>query len=225
MQAMNSVLPYLYTISGPPADRPVGARQAPLSALALLAGVLLLLSHSPEAGLVPQSEIIPLEDTQGDLTLAEIVERIEQHLPAGHKPQAYRLGKLVFELGERHQLSPALILAVIEMESSYRFAVKSKAGAIGLMQLLPGTAAEVAKRYHIRSYHSAEDLSDPSVNLRVGVAYLAQLRRQFGHSLHYLAAYNLGPTALRRRLNSGRYELGALEPYVRSIHERARLLR
>ena len=226
MSAITGSVPfYFFPGCTGPADRSSRPCQARgLSFVALLAGLFLITSHAPEAGVVPMTEIVPLNDTQSDLSLTEIVARIEQHLGSGQKEISYRLGNLVLELSERHQLSPSVILAVIEAESSYRFTVVSKAGAVGLMQLLPETAAEIAKLYHIRSYRSAEDLNNPAVNLRLGVAYLAYLRHQFGNSLHYLAAYNLGPTALRKRLREGRYDLGALDPYVRSIHGRARLL-
>jgi soluble lytic murein transglycosylase-like protein len=225
MNAMNTSVPYYYLCgdtAAEPTSPPRAASASPI--LALIAGLLLITSYAPEAGLVPPTEIIPLNDSQADLTLTDVVSRFEAHWGAAHKNEAYRLGKLVIQLSEQHQLSPSLILAVVEHESSFRPAVVSKAGAVGLMQLLPDTAAEVAALYHIRSYKSAADLRNPAVNLRLGVAYLAYLRHQFGHSLHYLAAYNLGPTALRKRLREGNYELGALDHYVRSIHETAREL-
>jgi soluble lytic murein transglycosylase-like protein len=224
MQATNCIAHYLFTYQAP-----TGTAAAPqlraIPGLGLAAGILLLLAAAPEAGDLPGHALAPLEDNHTDLTLADIVERISSRLPAADKQKAYGIGRLVLELSDRHQFSPALILAVVEMESSYRFNVVSKAGAVGLMQLLPSTAREVALRYKIRSFRTEADLRDPSVNLRLGVAYLASLRRQFGNSLFYIAAYNLGPSALQKRIRAGRYDFGALEPYVRSIHERARLLR
>jgi soluble lytic murein transglycosylase-like protein len=226
MQAiLTSAFPYFFPTPVVKESRQFSIEAPSPSRVALVAALLLLLAAAPEAGMVPGTEILPLDDAQGDLNLSEVVARIAMHLPAEQKPQAYRLGRLVLELSERHQFSPSLILAVVEMESSYRFTVVSKAGAVGLMQLLPATAQEVATRYHIRSYRSSEDLRDPAVNMRLGVAYLAQLRRQFGQSLHYIAAYNVGPYALQKRLRDGHYDLGSLEPYVRSIHDRTRLLR
>ena len=107
----------------------------------------------------------------------------------------------------------------------YRYDVVSKAGAVGLMQLLPRTAEEVATRYGIRDYRSAADLTNPVVNLELGAAYLAYLRTRFGHSVHYLAAYNMGPSAMRTRIKNGNYELGALTGYVKKIHGRTLELR
>jgi soluble lytic murein transglycosylase-like protein len=226
MTTLTSTIPYFYGYSLPAAPVRRTARAAgSLSMVALLAGVLLLTTHAPDAGMVPASEILPLNDSVADLSLAEVVARFEARLGHSRKDEAYRLSKLVLNLSERHQLSPSLILAVIDTESSFRFDVVSKAGAVGLMQLMPDTAEEIARLYHIHSYQSAADLADPAVNLRLGVAYLAYLRHQFGNSLHYLAAYNAGPSAFRKRLRTGNFELGALDPYVRVIHARARELR
>jgi hypothetical protein len=203
----------------------IESRSSTIPILACVLGLLLLGSCAQDVDVIPKSEMMPFNDTVTDLTLPEIVARIESHFGLSHKEDAYQLGKLLLDLSDRHQISPSLILAVIEKESSFRPAVVSKAGAIGLMQLLPDTAAQIASLYHVRGYHSVADLANPSVNLRLGVAYLAHLRRQFGQSLHYLAAYNLGPTALRHRLKKGIYELGSIDPYVRTIHERARSIR
>jgi|GEM_PF-5198959 len=193
--------------------------------IAISAILVLLASSAPEAGIVPSNEIAPLSDSYADYSLAEVVELFEERLDATEKKDAYRLGHLVLELADRHQFSPSFILSVIETESSFRTSVVSKAGAVGLMQLMPATAAEMAEKYGIRSYKTEADLRNGAVNLRLGVAYLAHLRKQFGHSLHYVAAYNVGPTAMRKRLRNGNYELGALDRYVRVIHERSRLLR
>jgi hypothetical protein len=187
----------------------VNVRITTSSMLACIVGFLLLASRAPDLGVVPANEIIPLEDTNADLTLTEVVAHFERHPGTYPKNEAYKLGKLVMDLSERHQFSPSLILAVIDAESSFRPDVVSKAGAVGLMQLLPSTAEMVAKVYHVRQYHSEADLSDPAVNLRLGVAYLAYLR-------------HVGPGALKKRLGAGRYELGSLDGYVRKIHSRAR---
>lgn len=226
MNASQTLSPLACCTSSSLARETTGSNTADTSAFSFTWAVvvILLFTGATETDIVPQTEIIPLNDTQSDLTLADVVQRIEAHLPGSRKPEGYRLGKLVMELSDRHQISPALILAVVEMESSYRFSVVSKAGAVGLMQLLPSTAKDVASRYKVRTYRSEADLRNPEINLRLGVAYLAHLRRQFGHSLHYLAAYNLGPSALKKRLQAGKYELGALDPYVRNIHGRTREL-
>lgn len=190
-----------------------------------LAGTFLFLVAMP----VPEQENavmapLGLEDSHQDLSLPEVVQHLRARLPAANKGDAYRLARTIVHAAERHQISPALILSVIETESSFRYAIVSKAGAIGLMQVKPRTAEEVARRYHLR-YNGAADLENPLRNVEIGVAYLAYLRGRFGQSLHYLAAYNMGPTSLRARINRGDYELGAVQGYVEKIHGRTRALR
>lgn len=193
--------------------------------LAAAAILVLMASSVPDVGMVPSGEIAPFSDSYADYSLTEVVAHFEKNLAASEKKDAYKLGRLVLELADRHQFSPTFILSMIETESSYRSSVVSKAGAVGLMQLLPSTAAEVAEKFNISSYKTEADLRNSVVNLQLGVAYLALLRKQFGSSVHYVAAYNLGPTAMRKKIRNGDFELGALDRYVRVIHERTRLLR
>lgn len=190
-----------------------------------ITGAIFLAASLPIAGQWESLETVAIEDSHQDLSLTEVVERFRQRLPVQHKQDAYKLGRTVMRLSERHMVSPGLILSVVETESSFRYGVVSKAGAVGLMQLLPRTAAEVADRYNIRSYKSEEDLANPVVNLELGAAYLAYLRTRFGHSVHYLAAYNMGPSAMRARIKNGNYELGAIKGYVTKIHSRTLELR
>lgn len=190
-----------------------------------LTGAIFLMAALPMAGQWESPETTALEDSYQDLSLSEVTERFRQRLPAAHKQDAYTLAQTIMKLSERHMVSPGLLLSVIETESSYRYSVVSKAGAVGLMQLLPSTAEEVARKYQIHGYRTPEDLLNPVINLQLGVAYLAYLRGRFGHSLHYLAAYNMGPTALQSRIKKGNYELGAITGYVQKIQDRTIKLR
>ncbi len=84
----------------------------------------------------------------------------------------------------------SLALAVMRQESSFDPGAASAAGAHGLMQLMPGTAAQIARAQHV----PAGPLSDPAVNMRLGTAYLAALLTRFGGTEAYaVAAYNAGP--------------------------------
>lgn len=180
-----------------------------------LVGALFLSAAIPIAGNVND---FTLEDSSADLNLSQITQEFKKSLPKSKQGDAYKLAKLVMEMSVRHQISPGLILSVIETESSFRSEIVSSAGAIGLMQLLPSTALEVAHKYKIK--YQEQDLFDPTINIKLGVAYLAYLRGRFGSSTHYLAAYNLGPSAMKNRLQSGNYSLGVVENYVRKIQNR-----
>ena len=97
---------------------------------------------------------------------------------------------------------PGLVLGVMRQESSFDPKIVSNAGAHGLMQMMPQTAAQLAKASHIAD----GPLSDPDVNMRLGVVYLDSLLAKFGGVVPYaVAAYNAGP----HRVQS--WEAGAVD--------------
>lgn len=107
---------------------------------------------------------------------------------------------LVSTAAETTGLPASWLLAIIRQESIFSPDAISPANAIGLMQLLPSTAREVARRLKLAP-PTAEDLLDPALNVRLGSAYLAHLDEVFGgHDALATAAYNAGPTAVQRWL-------------------------
>ena len=114
------------------------------------------------------------------------------------------LAKVIDREAQRQDLSPALVLALIRVESSgYNFA-KSKKGALGLMQLLPTTAAYVARKIG-DPWEGPDSLYDSDTNIRLGAAYLRQLLNRYDGSVHNaLAAYNWGPGRISGFIQSGK---------------------
>ena len=97
--------------------------------------------------------------------------------------------RAIAAVAERHGLDPALVQAVITAESGSRSDAVSDKGAIGLMQILPETAA-------LMGYPAA---ADPGTNLEAGCAYLGQLMEMFGGDAELaLAGYNAGPGMVRQ---------------------------
>jgi len=94
----------------------------------------------------------------------------------------------IAEAADRHGLDRKLLHALVVVESAYRTRACSHAGACGLTQLMPTTAAELGVR----------DRSDPYDNLRGGAAYLARQILRFGDLRLALAAYNAGPDRVAR---------------------------
>ncbi len=91
------------------------------------------------------------------------------------------------------QLDPAVALGVMRQESNFDPDATSSSGARGLMQLMPATAAAVARA--LGESEPLPPLSDPRFNMRLGTAYLAELLGKFQGALPVaLAAYNAGPT-------------------------------
>lgn len=99
------------------------------------------------------------------------------------------LERRVIATAARWGLDPALVLAVIEAESGQSPGAVSAKGAVGLMQVLPETAALMG----------LPDPTNPATNLDAGCGYLAGLIESFGGDVELaLAAYNAGPGAVRR---------------------------
>lgn len=120
-------------------------------------------------------------------------------LSRGELPQ---LAELIVSEARRLQLDPALALAVIRVESGcFNYAV-SPVGAMGLMQLMPTTAEQLAAELDL-DWQGPDSLFDPRINVRMGLAYLKQLSDRYGSTATALAAYNWGPGRIDRRLRRG----------------------
>ncbi|EKE02712.1 MAG: Transglycosylase SLT protein [uncultured bacterium] len=86
-----------------------------------------------------------------------------------------------------HGIDPALALSLVKQESGFNRAAKSRSGAIGLFQLMPGTARHLG----VNPYYINQ-------NIRGGLSYLKSMKNEFGSTELALAAYNAGPGAVKR---------------------------
>lgn len=107
-------------------------------------------------------------------------------------------GHHIAEAAARHDVPEIWIREVIERESSGRRRAVSPAGAMGLMQVMPGTWRELRLRYRL-----GRDPFDPRDNILAGTAYIREMYERFG-SPGFLAAYNAGPGAFSRYLARAR---------------------
>ena len=89
-----------------------------------------------------------------------------------------KLAAAIVVAARKHEFSTALVLAVIEVESTYRTRAISHVGARGLMQLLPATAEEMARKSGF-AWSGKDTLFDPVANVTLGVAYLRKLTDRF----------------------------------------------
>ena len=119
-------------------------------------------------------------------------------------PRPFATG--VRSVEEEHQLPRDLVYAVMRQESGFDPGVVSPASAVGLMQLMPATAKQVASE--LKLSFSPEQLTRPDLNLRLGAYYIAKLLRMFGgHPVLAAAAYNAGPKAVSHWLEAGDQDL------------------
>jgi soluble lytic murein transglycosylase len=108
----------------------------------------------------------------------------------------HEMAQTILEAAHRYDLEPELILAVIFTESSFDPAAESEVGALGLMQLMPATATQVAKELEME-WKGRQLLTDPETNILMGSFYLRKLLHRFDDLNVALAAYNVGPNRLR----------------------------
>jgi len=90
-------------------------------------------------------------------------------------------------------IDPELVWAIMREESHYQVDARSAVGALGLLQLMPATAAQLAEQSGLESFEPA-DLFDPKTNISLGVSYLVQLGIRFdGRMSAAVGSYNAGP--------------------------------
>ena len=125
----------------------------------------------------------------------DAVTPLERRHTRPHRADAKAADALIHKAAMRHDVSPSLISAVAWQESRFRSDAVSPKGALGMMQLMPATAALL----HVNA-------NDPAANVDGGTALLAQLLRRFdGDIVRSLAAYNAGTQAVVR--------YGGIPPY------------
>lgn len=110
------------------------------------------------------------------------------------------LSKRLIEFSKKYEIDPALVLAIISVESSFDKNAVSPVGARGLMQLMPDTAKLLAKELGIK-YHGLNGIHDIEYNIMLGTYYLAKLADKYQRNMHlYLTAYNYGPSKVDKMI-------------------------
>jgi soluble lytic murein transglycosylase len=99
---------------------------------------------------------------------------------------------LLYKYAGEYKIDPLLVASVIKCESTFNPLATSKRGALGLMQLIPDTAEELAHELNV-DYVNTEDLYSPDINIHLGYYYLEKLKNKYnGKIVFALAAYNAG---------------------------------
>ncbi len=151
--------------------------------LAAAADATTIYRYVDENGVVHFTDVVP------GRYKARIITGPKKTTPSGSNYYSLSyLKRLAEEAAHRYSLDPELVKRVIQKESRWNPYAVSKSGAMGLMQLMPKTARILGVRNPF----------DPEENINAGVRYLKNLIDYFGDVKKALAAYNAGPTSVRR---------------------------
>lgn len=126
----------------------------------------------------------------------------------------------ILDSAERHDVDPLLVCAVISCESGWDASAVSRAGAVGLMQVMPATAESLVALGEVdgASWPPA-DVADPAVNIEYGCAYLGYLERHLTTVEEVIAAYNAGIGSVQQWVSEG----GTIPEDIRYAETRAYL--
>ncbi len=127
---------------------------------------------------------------------------MDEYATGLHKSEKGKLARVIYQECDKHGLDPLLLVALIYVESAFQNFSESSMGARGLMQILPSVGRSVAQEARI-PWEGDETLHNPRKNIRIGASYLKKLMEEFEDLSLALAAYNVGPTALKSRMKSG----------------------
>ena len=140
---------------------------------------------------------------RGEVSRAMALARRALAASAPRDTRVFRLmyplpfGEIIRTEATAHRVDPSLGAALIHQESSFNPRATSRAGALGLMQVLPSVGASIAKSAGIASFERVM-LFQPDVNVRLGMTHLDAMLRQYPRVEYALAAYNAGGSPVRR---------------------------
>ena len=151
-----------------------------------------------------RQEVLKTTYERSPQSIVQQVYRIIATTNRKREAQAFTLARSIVSESMRQGYDPLFVAAVIKSESAFNELAVSNVGAQGLMQIMPATGKYLAsKRDDLAA--KAVRLSDPQVNLTLGIKYLRELEDMYqGNRLLTLIAYNWGPGKLDRAIKSGR---------------------
>ncbi len=176
--------------------------------------------NSIDSATTPAEAWLQAQSTVRDeLDYERVLRVVRQHRPTAADGWRHTLAAAIVEEARAEAIDPLLVAAIIAKESSFKSRVVSHAGAVGLMQLRPWVAADVALRTDIE-WNGKQTLHLPHLNIRLGLRYYKELVDRFGDEHVALTAYCFGPSRVSMQLRRGtfrgsRYAREILEFYER----------
>jgi len=202
---------------------------------ALFMPALIAFRGFPESAKAPKVteifKIVEVFEKPRPKNLVNVYNIIKSHRSDITDSEAWRVSEVIVEESLKRNLDPMLVLAVIEVESRFQYSAISPVGARGIMQIMPDTGKfltdTVGHELGLQPVaYRPESLDDPILNIRMGVYYLHDLRKQFRNLHLALIAYNAGPAEVQNRLENNQefsqeYAKLVLDAYKRYTNRKA----
>jgi soluble lytic murein transglycosylase-like protein len=176
---------------------------ASAAAQVVAVGAKARIAGEPATGVVAQlSPWVVEASSPAPVKVAAAAEVSVNALAAHYRAQGYEvtgsLARTIGEAAEKYDIDPTVAFGLVRAESGFRNGATSRVGAVGLTQLMPGTAR------WLEPGTTRSDLRDPETNVEIGFKYLRSLIDRFNGDVDLaLTAYNRGPGTVDRVLKRG----------------------
>ncbi len=153
------------------------------------------------------------DENKKDVVVREIVQFLKDKDVKLSDSKLESMASTVYEESRLYDLDYRLVLAIIKVESNFRFNVTSSAGAKGLMQIKPSLAKFISRSVGVE-YKTPKDLHEPDNNIKLGTYHISKLMEDFENVHAALHAYNVGEKKAQQRL---RKENQPNTPFTRRV--------
>jgi soluble lytic murein transglycosylase len=139
------------------------------------------------------------DESKKEMIVSEIVQFLKDKNVKLSDSKLENMAGTVYEESRLYDLDYRLVLAIIKVESNFRFGVTSRDGSKGLMQIKPSLAKFISGSVGIE-YKNSRDLHQPDNNIKLGTYHISKLMEDFKNVHAALHAYNVGARKAQKRL-------------------------
>jgi soluble lytic murein transglycosylase len=170
---------------------------------------------------VNPTRVVHREKVKKEKAVVEIIDYLRNGNAELKDEKLKSISEAVYDESTRYNLDYRLVLAIMKVESNFRYDAVSAKGARGLLQVKPSLARYIAEDVGV-TWQGANTLDEPEKNIKIGVHLFSQLLKDFQNIHMALHAYHVGPARLReilteKKIPQKRYLNLVLDEYDRNI--------
>lgn len=176
--------------------------------------------NSTDSATAPAEDWIRAQhEARVELDTSRVLDVVREHRRTATDVWRKTLADAIVAEALAEDLDPLFVAAIVARESSFKTRIVSHAGAVGLMQLRPWVARDMAMRSAV-AWDGVQTLHDPQLNVRLGVRYYKELFDRFGDEQTALTAYCYGPSRVAQQLRRGTYDGSRYATEILALHLR-----